>query len=170
VHREARLNRFYATIAYKGVLGRRQRGEKLGGKAPYGFRLAEDGVSLEECPEQQAIIRQARALRGEGCTIRQIVEKLGPVSRGGKLFTVAAVHKMVTGVDWSNWYMSPLLRYYRVCQGVYNSTIHRLPLAHILAHVLKHKLFIFAGPVLITEKIGKYRTESKENEGENNTN
>jgi hypothetical protein len=38
-----------------------------------------------------------RALRTEGYTIRQIVEKLGPVSRVGKNFTVAAVHKMVTG-------------------------------------------------------------------------
>jgi site-specific DNA recombinase len=76
---------------------KRQRGEKLGGKAPYGYRLAADGVSLEECPEEQAIIRQAKALRTEGYTIRQIVEKLGPVSRVGKLFTVAAVHKMVTG-------------------------------------------------------------------------
>jgi DNA invertase Pin-like site-specific DNA recombinase len=75
---------------------KRQRGEKLGGKAPYGFRLATDGVSLDGCPEEQAIIRQARVLRAEGCTIRQIVEKLGPVSRVGKPFTVAAVHKMVT--------------------------------------------------------------------------
>jgi len=56
-----------------------------------------DGVSLEENPEEQAIIRQAKALRAEGNTIRQIVEKFGPASRVGKLFTVAAVHKMVTG-------------------------------------------------------------------------
>jgi DNA invertase Pin-like site-specific DNA recombinase len=75
---------------------KRQRGEKLGGKAPYGFRLAADGVSLEECPEEQAIIRQAKTLRTEGYTIRQIVEKLGPVSRVEKPFTVAAVYKMVT--------------------------------------------------------------------------
>jgi hypothetical protein len=70
---------------------------KLGGKAPYGFKLATDGFSLEENPEEQAIILKARGLRAEGYTIRQIVEKLGPVSRVGKTFTVAAVHKMVTG-------------------------------------------------------------------------
>jgi site-specific DNA recombinase len=75
---------------------KRQRGEKLGGKAPYGYRLADDGVSLEEHPEEQTIIRQAKALRAEGYTIRQIVENLGPVSRAGKPFTVAAVHKMVS--------------------------------------------------------------------------
>ena len=76
---------------------KRQRGEKLGGKAPYGFRLAVDGISLEECPDEQAIICQARALRAEGYTIRQIVEQLGPVSRVKKPFTVAAAHKMVSG-------------------------------------------------------------------------
>jgi hypothetical protein len=68
---------------------------KLGGKAPYGYRLAADGVSLEEHPEEQAIIRQAKALRTEGYSIRQIGKKLGPVSRAGKPFTVAAVHKLV---------------------------------------------------------------------------
>jgi hypothetical protein len=41
--------------------------------------------------------QKGKALRIEGYTIRQIVEKLGPVSRVGKPFTVAAVHKMVKG-------------------------------------------------------------------------
>ena len=41
--------------------------------------------------------RKAKALRVEGYTMRQIVEKLGPVSRAGKPFTIAAVHKMVSG-------------------------------------------------------------------------
>ena len=74
---------------------KRQRGEKLGGQAPYGYRLAADGKSLEEHPEEQAIIAKAKALRAEGKSIRAIIAALGKVSRTNTKFTLTAMVKML---------------------------------------------------------------------------
>lgn len=74
---------------------KRQRGEKLGGRAPYGYRLAVDGKSLEEHPDEQAIIAQAKALRAKNTSIRAIIAALGPVSRANTAFTLTAMVKML---------------------------------------------------------------------------
>ena len=74
---------------------KRQRGEKLGGQAPYGYRLAGDGKSLEEHPEEQVIIAKAKALRAEGKSIRAIIAALGKVSRANTEFTLTAMVKML---------------------------------------------------------------------------
>ena len=75
---------------------KRQRGEKLGGQAPYGYRLAANGKSLEEYPEEQAIIVKAKALRAEGKSrIRAIIAALGKVSRANTEFTLTAMVKML---------------------------------------------------------------------------
>lgn len=63
------------------------RGEYTGGEVPYGFRLAEDGVSLVEDPAEQEVLALARALRAEGLSLRAIaghLERRGFVARSGK--------------------------------------------------------------------------------------
>ena len=52
---------------------KRKRGEKLGGRAPYGWRVAADGVHLEMDPEEQATIATVHALRETGHTQREVM-------------------------------------------------------------------------------------------------
>jgi DNA invertase Pin-like site-specific DNA recombinase len=49
----------------------RQRGRYLGGIAPFGWCVGDDG-ELAEVPAQQAAIRTMRSLRAEGASLRQI--------------------------------------------------------------------------------------------------
>jgi DNA invertase Pin-like site-specific DNA recombinase len=49
----------------------RARNRYLGGIAPFGWRVGEDG-ELAEVPEQQAAIRTMRSLRAQGASLRQI--------------------------------------------------------------------------------------------------
>lgn len=53
----------------------RATGMFLGGRAPYGYRIAEDG-GLEPDSDEQAIIRDARELRAAGLSLRGIGERL----------------------------------------------------------------------------------------------
>lgn len=65
---------------------KRSRGERVG-QVPFGYRLAEDGVHLVECTEEQAVLVAIRSLRGEGLSTRAIVAELasrGVTSRSGK--------------------------------------------------------------------------------------
>jgi hypothetical protein len=48
----------------------------LGGTAPFGWEVREDG-GLIEMPEQQAVIRHILALRREGLSLRAISAKIG---------------------------------------------------------------------------------------------
>jgi len=80
--REAIGERVQAALDYK-----RSRGEKLGGQAPYGQRLAADGVHLEADPAEAAVVDLVRALRADGVSIRRISERLnaqGAPCRGGR--------------------------------------------------------------------------------------
>jgi DNA invertase Pin-like site-specific DNA recombinase len=54
----------------------RQRGRYLGGIAPFGWRVGEDG-ELTEVPAQQAAIRTMRSLRAEGASLPQIAVAMG---------------------------------------------------------------------------------------------
>ena len=56
---------------------KKQNGEFTGGNcAPYGFRLATDGVHLEKDPDEQELIRVVRELRNEGLSLRKIAKEL----------------------------------------------------------------------------------------------
>jgi DNA invertase Pin-like site-specific DNA recombinase len=46
---------------------KRANGERVG-TIPYGFRLSQDGIHLEENPEEQAVLARARELRQSGNT------------------------------------------------------------------------------------------------------
>lgn len=67
------------------LAAKRAKGE-LTGSAPLGFRVADDGVHLEEDPTEQGVLRIVRTLRSSGHSHRHIVRILmerGVVSRAG---------------------------------------------------------------------------------------
>jgi DNA invertase Pin-like site-specific DNA recombinase len=65
---------------------KKARGEKLGGAAPYGWQLAADGVQLERCEAEQAVVATCRELKAEGWTLAAIgteLERRGLMPRNG---------------------------------------------------------------------------------------
>lgn len=50
---------------------KRERGERVG-TIPYGYQLAADGKHIEECPEEQVVVRRVRELEAEGRSLRGI--------------------------------------------------------------------------------------------------
>lgn len=90
--REAIGERTSAAMQHKASLG-----EYIGGDAPYGFRVSDDGVHLIEDEAEQAILEQARAMRGAGLSLRQVageLTRLGIRSRVGKPLVAAQVARM----------------------------------------------------------------------------
>ena len=55
---------------------KRARGEYLGGSIPYGYRLAADGVHLEDHPVEQDVIGAVLVLSGSGLSTRRIASML----------------------------------------------------------------------------------------------
>ena len=81
-----------AALAAKSV-----KGERVGG-IPYGFKLAADGVHLEQDSAEQATVAQVRELRALGLSQRAIVSELaarGLVSRAGKCFLQTQIARML---------------------------------------------------------------------------
>lgn len=90
--REAIGERTSAAMQHKASIG-----EYIGGDAPYGFRVADDGVHLVENEAEQAILEQARAMRAAGLSLRQVageLTRLGIRSRVGKPLVAAQVARM----------------------------------------------------------------------------
>lgn len=77
---------------------RKRRGLKNGGGVPYGFILEDDGVTLRAHEAEQAVLAEARALRGAGLSLRAVAAELasrGFVARTGKVFDPQQVRRMV---------------------------------------------------------------------------
>ena len=77
---------------------KRAKGEKLGGRVPYGSQLASDGTTLEPHASEQAVIAVARDLHHSGLSTRAIAARLaeqGLLSRAGTVFTPSAISAMV---------------------------------------------------------------------------
>jgi site-specific DNA recombinase len=55
---------------------KRSKGQRISGRIPFGFRLAEDGVSLVEDSTEQAILREIDGLRASGLSLRKIAAAL----------------------------------------------------------------------------------------------
>jgi DNA invertase Pin-like site-specific DNA recombinase len=90
--REAIGERTAAVMQHKKRLG-----EFTGGCAPYGFRLAADGVHIEGLPEERAVIEAARALRTARVSLRKIAAELdrrGHRSRTGRVFLPEQIRMM----------------------------------------------------------------------------
>lgn len=81
----------------KAALARkRERGEALGGEAPYGYRK-EAGMLVPDIEEQKVVVK-VRRLRKTGHSIRRIVcclEQDGCLSRSGKPFGKTQVERML---------------------------------------------------------------------------
>jgi DNA invertase Pin-like site-specific DNA recombinase len=89
--REAIGERTAAAMAHKA-----ERGEYIGGEPPFGYRV-EDG-RLVEHSEEQAIVREARALRADGLSLRAVAGRLhemGHRSRVGRPFGPYQVARMM---------------------------------------------------------------------------
>jgi len=75
---------------------KRTRGERTG-QVPYGFRLAADGVHLEENGAETTVIRQIRALRAAGLSLRGVTTECarrGIISRVGRPLALTQVARI----------------------------------------------------------------------------
>ena len=80
------------------LAAKRARNEKTGGECPYGYQLAQDGIRLEPCQDEQATIGAIRQLRAEGLSVRAIAAELGSrgiVGRTGRALSHTQVHRIV---------------------------------------------------------------------------
>jgi len=81
-----------------------EKGERLG-RVPFGYRTGSDGTILRPDPEEQAVLRRLRSMRGDGATYQQLVEYLNTegisppkAARGGKQgrsWHLATVHRLL---------------------------------------------------------------------------
>lgn len=93
--REVIRSRTRAALAVK-----KSRGERVG-SLPFGFRLAGDGVHLEEAPDEQATIACVRDLHLAGHSQRVICTELharGHAARSGRPFSKTQVARILDRV------------------------------------------------------------------------
>jgi hypothetical protein len=72
--------------------------EYSGGESPYGWRLATDGVHLDPHADEQAIIREALALKALGLSLRTIDTRLtacGLLPRRGRAWNPKTVRDLL---------------------------------------------------------------------------
>lgn len=75
---------------------RRSKGIKISRHAPVGFEF--QGDKVVECPREQEAIRFVREMRLNGATLYRIQKAMfdaGYIGRGGKLWSVATIRKML---------------------------------------------------------------------------
>jgi len=74
----------------------RAQGQHTGGEAPYGYRVANGRLVVDEA--EQAVIQHARILRSNGLSLRAVAQKLhalGCSSRVGRAFAAVQVARML---------------------------------------------------------------------------
>jgi DNA invertase Pin-like site-specific DNA recombinase len=84
------------TVAALSV--KRSRGERISRHAPYGWRVADDGVRLERVEEEQAVLAQVGELAAAGMSQRAIARELtsrGLLSRVGTPFAKTQIARML---------------------------------------------------------------------------
>ncbi len=55
---------------------KRANGQRISGRIPFGYDLADDGVRLIENAAEQSVISDIRTMRAEGATLKRIAETL----------------------------------------------------------------------------------------------
>lgn len=66
-----------ASVRTKSAMAaKKAKGEYTGGKVPFGKRVADDGVHLEDDPQEQAILDTISELQDEGYTLQEIADEL----------------------------------------------------------------------------------------------
>ena len=91
--REATAERTSAALAHKA-----RQGEYTGGRIPYGYQLAGDGVHLEPDPVEQRVIEAATRAHRDGLSLRTIARELdglGFRARSGRSFHPQQVSRML---------------------------------------------------------------------------
>lgn len=76
---------------------KKMKGERVG-YIPFGFKLAADGIRLEEHEEEQGILRKMGSLRKKGLSIRDIVRAMNEnkiFNRGHSIWNHASVHRVL---------------------------------------------------------------------------
>ena len=90
--REATSERTRAVLQHK-----KAKGERVG-NIPFGYRLAPDGVHLEEHLREQEILKSVTEMRKSGMTLDEISKDArlrGYQSRNGKPFGISSIHAML---------------------------------------------------------------------------
>jgi DNA invertase Pin-like site-specific DNA recombinase len=102
-HMRASMGRFERrriSLNTKFALQRKiQLGEKVGSRAPYGFKF--DGNQVIPCAAEQAVISRIRELNAEGFSERKIIAKLasdGIFNRNGKEFNRSTIRTILAKV------------------------------------------------------------------------
>lgn len=76
---------------------KKDRGERVG-HIPFGYRLAYDGIHLEENELEQSVLKQIKELRVEGFSIREIAEEMNKreaFNRGNSTWNHASIHRAI---------------------------------------------------------------------------
>jgi DNA invertase Pin-like site-specific DNA recombinase len=76
----------------------RSQGRKTGGSVPFGYRVAEDGRTLQRVESEQAVMSRARALRSDGLSLAAVADALtteGVVNRKGNPFAAMQISRML---------------------------------------------------------------------------
>jgi DNA invertase Pin-like site-specific DNA recombinase len=76
----------------------RSQGRKTGGSVPFGYRVADDGRTLQPVESEQAVISRARTLRNDGLSLAAVADALtteGVVNRKGNPFAPMQVSRML---------------------------------------------------------------------------
>lgn len=79
----------------QALQAKRERRERIG-HIPFGFRLASDGIHLEEDPQEQKILQEILALRAQGLSVRNIAKELNErkiFNRHESKWNHASVHR-----------------------------------------------------------------------------
>ena len=81
----------------KSAMQTMKKGNERVGHIPFGFRLSDDGVHLEEDEEEQSILRQLQELIASGLSTRQIADELNrrqAFNRGKSKWNHGSVHRI----------------------------------------------------------------------------
>jgi hypothetical protein len=95
-----------AALAVKKAKG------QLVGAVPYGWQLAADGVQLERCEAEQAVIAEVLSMRARGLTLRAIGTELtrqGITPRNGGRWHPVRVFR-VQAADGGSWHAKQVSR------------------------------------------------------------
>ena len=86
-----------STLTKNALSVKKAKGERVGG-IPYGWQLSVDGVQLERCEAEQAVMATCHELRAAGWTLARIGTELvrrGLTARNGGRWHPVRVHRVL---------------------------------------------------------------------------
>lgn len=94
----ARFEKAMIRARIKAALSVKKTRGELTGKAPFGFRVGDDGKTLERDEREAVVVERVRAMKEEGATLRDIqaaAKEEALFGRTGKPLTLPAIHAIV---------------------------------------------------------------------------